>query len=26
VEIEEFEQLIDGWAVEYAEVYAAKSR
>lgn len=26
VEIEEFEQLIDGWAIEYAEVYAAKSR
>ena len=26
VEIEEFEQLIDAWAIEYAEVYAAKSR
>jgi len=26
VEIKEFEKLIDGWAIEYAEVYAAKSR
>ncbi len=26
VEIEEFEQLIDSWAIEYAEIYAAKSR
>lgn len=26
VEITEFEQLIDAWAIEYAEVYAAKSR
>ena len=26
VEIEEFERLIDAWAIEYAEVYAAKSR
>jgi hypothetical protein len=25
VDIEEFEQLIDSWAIEYAEVYAAKS-
>jgi hypothetical protein len=25
VEIEEFERLIDTWAIEYAEVYAAKS-
>jgi hypothetical protein len=25
VEIEEFERLIDAWAIEYAEVYAAKS-
>ena len=26
VDIEEFEQLIDTWAIEYAEVYAAKSK
>ncbi len=26
VDIEEFEQLIDSWAIEYAEVYAAKSQ
>ncbi len=26
VDIEEFEQLIDSWAIEYAETYAAKSR
>lgn len=26
VDIEEFQQLIDTWAIEYAEVYAAKSR
>lgn len=26
VDIAEFEQLIDSWAIEYAEVYAAKSR
>jgi len=25
VDIEEFEQLIDTWAIEYAEMYAAKS-
>jgi hypothetical protein len=25
VDIEEFEQLIDTWAIEYAELYAAKS-
>ena len=25
VDIEEFEQLIDSWAIEYAEVYASKS-
>ena len=26
VEVEDFEQMIDVWAIEYAEVYAAKSR
>ena len=26
VDIEEFEQLIDTWAIEYAEMYAAKSK
>ena len=26
VEIGEFQQLIDSWAIEYAEMYAAKSR
>ena len=26
VEAEEFEQLIDTWAIEYAEMYAAKSQ
>jgi hypothetical protein len=26
VDAEEFEQLIDAWAIEYAEMYAAKSR
>jgi hypothetical protein len=26
VDIDEFEQLIDSWAIEYAEVYASKSR
>ncbi len=26
VDIEEFSQLIDAWAIEYAEMYAAKSR
>lgn len=26
VDVQEFEQLIDTWAIEYAEVYAAKSR
>ncbi len=26
VDIDEFEQLIDTWAIEYAEMYAAKSR
>lgn len=26
VDIEEFEQLIDAWAIEYAEIYAAKSQ
>ncbi|MGI9472528.1 MAG: hypothetical protein ACR2NZ_13385 [Rubripirellula sp.] len=26
VEVEEFDQLIDSWAIEYAEVYATKSR
>ncbi len=25
VDQEEYEQLIDGWAIEYAEIYAAKS-
>jgi hypothetical protein len=26
VDVEEFQQLIDAWAIEYAEVYAAKSQ
>ena len=26
VDVEEFEQLIDSWAIEYAEMYAAKSK
>ncbi len=26
VDVEEFEQLIDTWAIEYAEMYAAKSK
>ena len=26
VDVDEFEQLIDSWSIEYAEVYAAKSR
>lgn len=26
VDLEEFSQLIDAWAIEYAEMYAAKSR
>lgn len=26
VDVEEFEQLIDTWAIEYAEMYAAKSQ
>ncbi len=25
VDVEEFEQLIDAWAIEYAEMYAAKN-